>query len=150
MDFLEYFQLEIAAQKKLSHPNILKMIEHGQANYNKNGKKARKIHYIIYEYACYGELYDVVARSSCFSDDDVRFIMQQLLDVLDYTHKNGFAHLDIKLENVLINSKCELKLADFGFSRPIADSEGQEVVLDMFCGTKNYMAPEFHVNADNL
>lgn len=143
LDYLDYFKLEIAALQNLRHPNILNMIESGADKYVKNGKD-RQVHYIVMEYACNGELFDIVAKSSSFSEEDTRFIFSQLLDVLIYIHESGYAHLDIKLENILVNSKCELKLADFGFSRRITDEDGEEIVQTQFAGTKDYMAPEFH------
>ena len=60
----------------------------------------------------------------------------QILKAVDHCHSMNVTHRDIKLENLLINEKAEIKLIDFGFST--IDNDPSRV----FCGTPNYMAPE--------
>lgn len=67
-----------------------------------------------------------------------KFFFTQLLSAVSHAHKNGFAHRDIKLENILIGNDYSLKLADFGFAGKIHESKKFERVL----GTEGYMAPE--------
>jgi len=66
-------------------------------------------------------------------------ICRQLIKGLQAMHeKAGYAHMDIKLENILINDDGSLKFCDFGFSAPV-DSEITQKI-----GTPIYMAPEVH------
>ncbi len=51
-----------------------------------------------------------------FPEEVCRYYFKELLDGLDYLHKNGIAHRDIKPENILFDSECTLKIADFGAS----------------------------------
>lgn len=55
---------------------------------------------------------------------------------MQYIHAKGFAHRDIKLENILLDEKFNLKVADFGF---VADLQ---FLLKTYAGTPRYMAPE--------
>jgi len=44
------------------------------------------------------------------------FLGKQLLDALEYMHSKRVAHRDLKLENILFDENCELRIADFGFA----------------------------------
>ena len=57
---------------------------------------------------------------------------------MDYLHKNGIAHLDIKMDNILINDKLDIKIIDFGF----AIHDPKQTLNNFFGGTPNYMSPE--------
>jgi len=66
-----------------------------------------------------------------------------LLSALGFIHSKGIAHRDIKLENILLDDDCQLKLMDFGMYKLFSQE-----VLKTFCGTGNYMAPEISSSED--
>jgi len=68
-----------------------------------------------------------------------RTYFQQLVNGVDYLHKNGVAHLDLKLDNLLLGSNKGLKIIDFDLSQRI-DDETRSVARGK--GTTNYRAPE--------
>jgi 3-phosphoinositide dependent protein kinase-1 len=49
-------------------------------------------------------------------EDAGRFFMNQLIDSIEYMHKKGVVHRDLKLENILVDDKMNLKIVDFGFA----------------------------------
>jgi serine/threonine protein kinase len=53
-------------------------------------------------------------------------------------HANGFAHRDLKLENVFLDSECTPKIGDFGLVKSFKRGKNFET----YCGTEGYMAPE--------
>lgn len=71
-------------------------------------------------------------------ENEVKRILRQLLEVLQYLHAEGITHRDIKLENILLDHNNNIKLIDFGFST----CYNPQKKLKMFCGTPSYMAPE--------
>ena len=71
------------------------------------------------------------------SDAECRFVMDQLMSAVVYLHSRGVAHRDLKLANILLDSRKNVKLADFGFAATITDSARTTI-----CGTPNFIAPE--------
>jgi serine/threonine protein kinase len=65
--------------------------------------------------------------------------MSQLVSGAEYIHSLGVAHRDFKLENVLFDNDCLVKIIDFGCAKDFHKS-----VLKTKTGTENYMAPEIH------
>ena len=65
-------------------------------------------------------------------------IFRQIFEAMNYVHKLGMAHRDIKLENILIKKNYEIKIIDFGFGMYNPENKLQK----FFCGTPNYMPPE--------
>lgn len=72
------------------------------------------------------------------SEDICKKIFFDICEAMSYLHTNHMAHRDIKLENILIDSKNEIKIIDFGFGM---FSPGDDLQT-FFCGTPNYMPPE--------
>lgn len=110
-----------------------------------NSRKGNKtVDYLVLELVNGGDLFDYVANSGRFSEEVARYYMTQLLDALDYMHKNGSAHRDLKPENIMLDSEFNLKVADFGFAAPIEGKDGSGF-LHTQLGTQSYMAPEIHL-----
>lgn len=79
---LKIVETEVKAMEILDHPNILKQLDYGQAEYKKEGKATKSIFYIALEYAGVGDLFDVVAHSGAFSEELTRFYFKRFLDGL--------------------------------------------------------------------
>lgn len=140
-----YFDLvlnEVKVMSALDHPSLVKLHEYGDKGaLQKSSGKTAPVLYMALDLITGGELFDYVAVSGRFSDKMARFYYRQLIEALEYMHSKGFAHRDIKAENVLLDSNYKLKLADFGFSTPIAGKDGSGK-LTSYKGTETYMAPE--------
>jgi len=71
-----------------------------------------------------------------------RFYAHQLIVAIHHIHQEGFAHRDIKLENILLDKHFNIKVTDFGISAPIEGSNGSGFETRKFAGSAGYMAPE--------
>jgi calcium-dependent protein kinase len=122
---------EVEIQRKLDHPNIVKVFEFHEDEYNL---------YLVMELCTGGELLDSISRVNCLSEALTATYMKQILSALVYLHSLNIVHRDLKLENMLIekpNSQV-LKLADFGIATELKPGK----FLSMLIGTMNYIAPE--------
>ncbi|KAG6809950.1 hypothetical protein H0H92_013941 [Tricholoma furcatifolium] len=94
--------------------------------------------WIVTELCCGGELFDYLAEKGRLSEDEAKLIFGQLCLAVAYLHDNGIVHRDLKLENVLLDERCRVKLGDFGFTREFEKGS----FMETFCGTTGYAAPE--------
>ncbi|KAE8702908.1 CBL-interacting serine/threonine-protein kinase 14 [Hibiscus syriacus] len=122
---------EIAIMRRLNHPNIVKLIE-VLATTNR--------FYFVMEYAKGGELFTTITRGR-FSEDLCRRYFQQLILAIGFCHSRGVYHRDLKLENLLLDEKCNLKVTDFGLGA-LSEHVRQDGLLHTLCGTPAYIAPE--------
>lgn len=90
------------------------------------------------EYAPGGELFDHVQKRGHLKENEIKSIMLQVFHAVDYLHRQGIVHRDLKLENILIGTGGRIYLSDFGFSK--VSMLGQ--LLRTACGSPCYAAPE--------
>ena len=122
-----YNEIEIIS--KLSHPNIIhveKILEDEQ-NY-----------YIIMEYCDNGELFEYIVNKEKLSQEEASTLFYQLINGVEYIHKQNFAHRDLKPENLLLTKNNKLKIIDFGLCHNFDGTK----LLKSKCGSPSYAAPE--------
>lgn len=126
---------EIDILKKIEHKNIIKLIEVIDL----------KDYILIVEELFLGISLGQYHKKYWKTEDLTRkkekiykIILTQIFSAMDYLHKNGIAHLDIKMDNILINNKLDIKIIDFGF----AIHDPKQTLNNFFGGTPNYMSPE--------
>jgi len=110
---MERFKQEITILQKLDHPNVLKLYEYFEDERNV---------YLVTEICKGGELFDKIIEEEFFSEKVAARLFQQILQSLNYCHKENIAHRDLKPENFLFETKKEdsdLKIIDFGLSKII-------------------------------
>jgi mitogen-activated protein kinase 15 len=128
---------EIMFLQELSdHDNIIKLLNVLKAENDKDI-------YLVFEYM-ETDLHAVI-RAGILEDIHKQYIMYQLLKAIKYMHSAAVLHRDMKPSNLLLNSECFLKVADFGLARSIAalenDSEVSPILTD-YVATRWYRAPE--------
>jgi len=99
--------------------------------------------YLVFEYM-ETDLHAVI-RANILKDIHKQYILYQLFKAIHYMHSGNVLHRDMKPSNLLLNSECFLKVADFGLARSIASLENDAVenpVLTDYVATRWYRAPE--------
>lgn len=86
--------------------------------------------YFVFEFVDH-DLGGLVDSKYKFSQREIKCIMKQLLEVLDYLQDLKVVHRDIKSSNILISNRHQVKLADFGLARSLQGADGREVRLDL-------------------
>jgi len=129
----ERFLREIGIVARLSHPHIVPLIDSGEA---------RGLLYYVAPYVPGGSLRDRLEREGRLPVQDALRIAREVGGGLDYAHRNGFVHRDVKPENVLFADGLAV-LADFGVARACC-GPGTEAVTEVgiAVGTPAYMSPE--------
>uniref|UniRef100_A0A3Q1GL28 non-specific serine/threonine protein kinase n=1 Tax=Acanthochromis polyacanthus TaxID=80966 RepID=A0A3Q1GL28_9TELE len=124
-----HIQREIEITSSLVHSNIIRFHEVFES---------RDKIVIVMEYASRGELYDYIQERRRLPETEARGIFRQITSAVHYCHKNGVAHRDLKLENILLDQDLNVKLADFGLSNHFRSG----TLLQTYCGSPLYAAPE--------
>ncbi|XP_010252813.1 PREDICTED: CBL-interacting serine/threonine-protein kinase 23-like isoform X2 [Nelumbo nucifera] len=123
---------EISIMKLVRHPNVVHLFEVMASK--------TKIYFVM-EYVTGGELLTKVSKQGKLREDEARKYFQQLISAVDYCHSKGVYHRDLKLENLLLDEDCNLKISDFGLSASPQQIR-EDGLLYTTCGTPNYVAPE--------
>jgi len=103
------------------------------------------VHWTVMEYVPSGDLFEHLLQTDCVEPRAARRCIRQIAQALLHMHSHKMCHLDVSLENVLVDDKCNVKLTDFGVARSFANQSSsvfpgiQEAEKP---GKVRYMAPE--------
>ncbi len=129
--FVARFRREAQAAANLAHPNIVNVYDVGQD---------RDTHYIVMEYINGESLKSYINRSAPLPIGKAVSVAAQILSGLEYAHRSGLIHRDIKPQNVLISPDGAVKVTDFGIAKSVSDLGLTEAGLAL--GTAHYFSPE--------
>ncbi len=129
-EILARFKREAQAAGRLNHPNIVQIYEYGEDEGTA---------FIAMEFVEGRELKDHFDAEERFPMAEISRIMGQLLEALDYSHKNGVVHRDVKPANIILLKDGTVKVADFGIARVESSNLTQ---AGSVLGTPSYMSPE--------
>jgi eukaryotic-like serine/threonine-protein kinase len=129
----ERFLREIGIAAQLSHPHIVPLIDSGESDGSL---------YYVSPYIDGGSLRERLQRQNKLPIDDAVRITHEVGTALDYAHRNGYVHRDVKPENILFADDHAL-LADFGIAHVRASPGVESLTLaGLALGTPEYMSPE--------
>lgn len=130
--YLSRFFREAKAAGKLNHPNIVTI-------YDVNEDKETGTPFIVMEYLEGTTLQEIIVDGILLPLEDVNNIIIQIADALNYAHKQGVVHRDVKSANIILVEGMKPKITDFGIARM---SSSDLTKSGQFMGTPNYMSPE--------
>ena len=131
--FVSRFQREAQAAARLVHPNIVQVFDSGL-------DEAAGQHFIVMEYVEGQLVRRAAARRGRLDVDEALAIIDQACAGLDYAHRHGVVHRDVKPGNLLRAREGVVKLADFGIAKATEQSSITQV--GSVLGTAAYLAPE--------
>lgn len=127
---LKRFKNEASIAASLNHPNIVKVYNHGYVE---------GVPYIANEYIKGQNLKEVLDFRGALPIEEAVDYMLQLAAALDYAHKHGIVHRDVKPENIYVMGDGTIKLGDFGIAQADSKKEGSDKDI---VGSVHYLAPE--------
>ncbi|HET6882142.1 MAG TPA: serine/threonine-protein kinase [Pirellulales bacterium] len=132
--FAERFTREARALARLSHPHIVGIYDFGQAD---------GLYYFVMEYVDGVNLRQLVA-SRQLSPQQALALVPQICEALQFAHDEGIVHRDVKPENILLDKRGRVKIADFGLAKLLGRTAGEATLtrVEQVMGTPLYMAPE--------
>src|SRR4051812_36658100 len=132
--FVQRFRHEALAAARLQHPNIVQVFDSGH-------DQASHRHYIVMEYVDGPSCADLLREHGQLGIDDTVRIIVEACHGLDYAHRAGVVHRDVKPGNLLISNETgAVKLADFGIAK--AAEQTRVTQVGSVLGTAAYLSPE--------
>jgi len=137
--FRNRFRLEAQAASRMSHPSIVRVFDAGDPSTSEIGSDEPP--YIVMELVKGTLLKDIISAGPVPVADAVRYV-DGILEALDYSHRAGVVHRDIKPGNVMVTDKGQVKVMDFGIARAVSDSSSTVAETTQIIGTAAYFSPE--------
>ena len=131
-EYVERFRREARAVAQLSHPNIVTVIDRGEADGHQ---------FIVFEFIDGENLKELLNRTGPLPVRRAVDLACAVADGLAFAHHQGLVHRDVKPQNVLLNGDGEAKVTDFGIARSL-DVEQGVTQTGAVLGTSNYLSPE--------
>ncbi|WP_225732440.1 MULTISPECIES: Stk1 family PASTA domain-containing Ser/Thr kinase [unclassified Nocardia] len=131
------FKREAQNAAALNHPAIVAVYDTGEAEVD-----GGPLPYIVMEYVDGDTLRDIVRGKGPLPPRRAMEIIADVCAALDFSHKAGIVHRDMKPANIMINRAGAVKVMDFGIARAIADSSNPMTQTAAVIGTAQYLSPE--------
>ncbi|HEY6414894.1 MAG TPA: Stk1 family PASTA domain-containing Ser/Thr kinase, partial [Acidimicrobiales bacterium] len=129
--FVERFRREAQSAANLNHPNIVGIYDWGQE---------QGTYFIVMEYVRGRSIREVVQANGAFTPRRTAQIGAEIAGALEFAHRNGVIHRDVKPGNVLLTAESDVKVTDFGIAR--ASTSEALTQTGAVMGTAAYLSPE--------
>ncbi|GAB3307273.1 Stk1 family PASTA domain-containing Ser/Thr kinase [Geodermatophilus aquaeductus] len=131
------FRREAQAAASLNHPSIVAVYDTGE-----DRSPSGATPYIVMEYVEGETLRDVLRREGVLPPERAMTLAADICAALDFSHRNGIVHRDVKPGNVMITPQGTVKVMDFGIARAVSDSAATMTSTAAVIGTAQYLSPE--------
>jgi beta-lactam-binding protein with PASTA domain/tRNA A-37 threonylcarbamoyl transferase component Bud32 len=135
--FQARFRREAQSAASLNHPSIVAVYDTGE---DMSGQVP--VPYIVMEYVDGRTLRDLLRDDRRLLPERALEIADGVLRALDYSHRGGIVHRDIKPGNVMLTRSGQVKVMDFGIARAVSDAQATMTQTAQVIGTAQYLSPE--------
>jgi serine/threonine-protein kinase len=135
--FQARFRREAQSAASLNHPSIVAVYDTGEDMLG-----SLPVPYIVMEFVDGRTLRDLLRDDRRLLPERAAEITDGVLRALDYSHRNGIVHRDIKPGNVMLTRSGDVKVMDFGIARAVSDSQMTMTQTAQVIGTAQYLSPE--------
>src|ERR1700733_11354209 len=135
--FQARFRREAQSAASLNHPSIVAVYDTGEDMVGHT-----PVPYIVMEYVDGRTLRDLLRDDRRLLPERALEITDGVLRALDYSHRNGIVHRDIKPGNVMLTRTGDVKVMDFGIARAVSDAQATMTQTAQVIGTAQYLSPE--------
>jgi serine/threonine-protein kinase len=136
--FLNRFRREAQSAAGLNHPSIVSVYDTGEDV----GTEGTTQPYIVMEYVEGRTLRDILKTEGRLPPRRAMEIAADVSAALDFSHRAGLVHRDVKPANVMITQSGAVKVMDFGIARAVADNSATVTQTANVIGTAQYLSPE--------
>ena len=134
--FQHRFRREAQNAAALNHPAIVAVYDTGETV-----SEYGPLPYIVIEFVDGRTLRDIVKTEGPLDEQRAMETMADVCAALDFSHRNGIIHRDVKPANIMINNAGSVKVMDFGIARALSDGQGVTQTAAVV-GTAQYLSPE--------
>ncbi len=138
--FQARFKREAQAAASLNHPSIVSVYDTGEEPAADGSGVSQP--YIVMEYVAGHTLRDILKQDRRILPERALEITSGVLGALDYSHRAGIIHRDIKPGNVMLTPAGDVKVMDFGIARAVSDASSTMTQTAAVVGTAQYLSPE--------
>jgi len=136
--FQARFRREAQSSAALNHPSIVSVYDTGEEMTDHGVAQP----YIVMEYVAGRTLRDILREGRKILPERALEITSGVLSALDYSHRAGIIHRDIKPGNVMLTPSGDVKVMDFGIARAVSDASSSMTQTAAVVGTAQYLSPE--------
>ena len=140
--FQARFRREAQSAAALNHPAVVAVYDSGEEELLQPGGASRTVPYIVMEYVEGHTVRELLSEGEAVPIAEAAEIVSGVLDALEYSHRVGIVHRDIKPGNIMLTSTGAVKVMDFGIARAIEDSASTVTQTHTVVGTAQYLSPE--------
>ncbi len=132
-DFQQRFEREARTIAAFSHPHIIKLFDYG---------RHEQFSYLVMELMTGGSLNQLIREKNGLSPAQSGRMLRQIGEALEYAHKRGVIHRDLKPQNILLDENGNAMLTDFGIAKLLQSQTTTLTQTGTSVGTPSYMSPE--------
>ncbi|MDU0348801.1 Stk1 family PASTA domain-containing Ser/Thr kinase [Actinomyces sp. MRS3W] len=140
--FQARFRREAQSAAALNHPSIVAVYDSGEEELTQPDGSKRIVPFIVMEYVEGHTVRELLGEGEAVPISEAVEITTGVLDALEYSHRAGIVHRDIKPGNIMLTQAGAVKVMDFGIARAVEDSAATVTQTHAVVGTAQYLSPE--------